>query len=121
MGLNTSLKPIFGLKTAMHGSENLDSFLATVEITLIKEAFRRLNFGQPNRKTRYIQEIIHNMKNSKTVCVPTEKNKSTCLVFVTNYQIWVNDHILKAYDLTLHPTVIDLFEESNQLIDRVNI
>ena len=113
MGLNTSLKPIYGLKTDRHVSKNLDSFLSTVEITPLKEAFRRLKFGQPNRKTRYIQEIIHDMKNSKTVWVPTDKTNSTCLVFVTNYQRWVKNYLLKASDLTIYPTVIDLFEESN--------
>ena len=30
-GLNTGLKPKFGVKTAKHGSDNLEGFLTTVE------------------------------------------------------------------------------------------
>ena len=35
-GLNTSLKPTFGVKTAKHGSENLEYLLTAVGKTLLK-------------------------------------------------------------------------------------
>ena len=38
-GLSTGLKPIFGLKTAKHGSGNIEGFLTAVGKTLLKEAF----------------------------------------------------------------------------------
>ena len=38
-GLNTGLKPTFGLKTAKHRSDNLEGFLTVVEGTLLKKAF----------------------------------------------------------------------------------
>ena len=34
--LSTVLKPIFGLKTVNHGSENLEGLLTEVEINLLK-------------------------------------------------------------------------------------
>ena len=35
--LNTGLKPIFGLKNAKHGSNNIEGFLTAVVKTLFKE------------------------------------------------------------------------------------
>ena len=38
-GLNTILNPTFGVKTARHGSHNLEGFLTAVGKTLLKESF----------------------------------------------------------------------------------
>ena len=53
-GLNTGLKPAFGLKTQNHVSDSIEGLLTAVEINLIKEAFRRRRFERLNRKTREI-------------------------------------------------------------------
>ena len=50
-GLNTSLKPTFGVKTPKHGYDSLKGFLTGVEKTLLKEAFKRRRFYRQNRKT----------------------------------------------------------------------
>ena len=54
MGLNTGVKPAFGLDTARHGSQNLNGLLDAVEITLLKEALHCRRFDRPNSKTRDI-------------------------------------------------------------------
>ena len=51
-GLNTGLKPIFRIKTAKHGSDNLEVFLTAVGKTLLNEAFRHQRFERPNKKTK---------------------------------------------------------------------
>ena len=51
-GLNTGFKPMFGLKTANHGSDNLEGFLIAVGKTLLKEAFKLRRFELQNNKTK---------------------------------------------------------------------
>ena len=43
-GMNTSLKPTFGIKTEKHGSDNLEVFLTAVGKILFKEAFKHQKF-----------------------------------------------------------------------------
>ena len=62
-GLNTILKPKFGIKTAKHGSDILEGFLTAVEKNLPKEAFRRRRFKRLNKKTREIYEVLQRLKN----------------------------------------------------------
>ena len=62
-GLNTGLKPIFGIKTAKHGSENIKGFLTAVVKTLLKEAFRCQRFKRLNKKTREIYEVLQKLEN----------------------------------------------------------
>ena len=42
--LNISLKSTFGVKTAKHGSDNLEGFLTAVGKNLLKQAFKRCRF-----------------------------------------------------------------------------
>ena len=83
-GLNTGLKTTFGFNTAMHGSDNLKSFLSVVDSTPIKEYTQLRRFEIPNSETRYIQSILHNLKKSDTVYVTIEKTNSNRLILVTN-------------------------------------
>ena len=62
-GLNTSLKPRFGVKRAKHGSNNLEGFLTAVEKTLLKEAFKRRRIDGQNRKTIEIYDVLQELKN----------------------------------------------------------
>ena len=62
-GLNTGLKPTFGIKTAKHGSDNLEGFLTALEKILLKEAFKRRRFERPNRKTSEIYKVLQRLKN----------------------------------------------------------
>ena len=50
-GLNIGLNPTFGVKTAKHGSDNLEGFLTAVGKTLLTEAFKRRHFDRQNKKT----------------------------------------------------------------------
>ena len=43
-GLNTGLKPTFGIKTAKYGSDKIEGFLTSVKKNLLKEAFKRRHF-----------------------------------------------------------------------------
>ena len=67
-GLNTGLKPTFGLKTAKHGSDNLEGFLTAVEKTLLEEALKRRRFDRQNRETVEIYNVLQELKNPD-VCV----------------------------------------------------
>ena len=62
-GLNTGLKPTIGLKTAKHGSDNLEGFLTEMGKNLLKEAFKRRRFDRQNRKTVEIYECLQELKN----------------------------------------------------------
>ena len=62
-GLNTGLKPTFGIKTAKHGYDNLEVFLKAVGKTFLKEAFKRQRFERPNKKASKIYEILQRLKN----------------------------------------------------------
>ena len=62
-GQNTGLKPTFGIKTANHGSENLEGFLTAVGKTLLEEAFKRRRFELLNKKTSEIYEFLQRLKN----------------------------------------------------------
>ena len=57
-GLNTGLKPTFGVNTAKHGSDNLEGFLTAVGKNLLKEAFKRQHFERQNRKTVEIYDVL---------------------------------------------------------------
>ena len=72
-GLNTGLKPTFGVNTAKHGSDNLEGFLIAVGKTLFKEAFKRRRFDRQNRKTVEIYDVFQELKKSGCICVPTDK------------------------------------------------
>ena len=63
-GLNTGLKPTFGVKTAKHGSDNLKVFLTAVGKTLLKVAFKRRRFERQNRKTVGIYDVLQELKTS---------------------------------------------------------
>ena len=67
--LSTGLKPIFGLKTAKRGSENLKGFLKAVGKTLLKEAFRCQHLERPNKKTREIYKVLQELKKFGSVYV----------------------------------------------------
>ena len=62
-GLNTGLKPAFGVNTEKHRSDNLEGFLTSVGKTLLREAFKRKRFDRQNRKTVEIYEILQELKN----------------------------------------------------------
>ena len=79
-GLNTGLKPKFGIKTAKHGLDNLEGFLTAVEKTLLKEALKRRRFECQNTKTKEIYDILQRLKKSGSVCVPTDKTNSTKVI-----------------------------------------
>ena len=51
----------------------------------------------------------------------THKNKTTLLIPVVAYKLWVTKNLLKADGLYLHPEVIKLFEELNKFINNTNI
>ena len=57
-GLNTGLKPTFGVKTEKHGSDKLEGFLTAVGKTLLKEAFKCQRFERQNRKTVQIYDVL---------------------------------------------------------------
>ena len=79
-GLNTGLKPTFGVKTAKHGSDNLEGFLTEVGKTLLKEAFKRRRFDRQNRKTVEIYDVLQELKKYGCVCVPTDKTNATRVI-----------------------------------------
>ena len=62
-GLNTGLKPKFGIKTAKHVLDNLEGFLTVVGKNLLKEAFKHRRFKLPSKKTREIYEVLQRLKN----------------------------------------------------------
>ena len=79
-----------------------------------------LIFPQPLRTTK--QENNRHPRNyegsekNETLIVLTDKTNYTRLVLIVDYQIWVNDYLLKAADLAFLLKVIGLFDESNKLI-----
>ena len=72
-GLNTGLKPTFGIKTAKNISDNVEGFLTAVEKNLLRKAFKRQRFKRPNRKTSEIYYVLQRQEKSGCVCVPTDK------------------------------------------------
>ena len=79
-GLNTGLKPTFGIKTVKHESDNLEGFLTAVGKTLLEEAFKFRRFEHLNRKTSEIYDVLRRLKKSGCVCVPTDKTNSTRVI-----------------------------------------
>ena len=120
-GLNTGLKPTFVLKTVKHESYNLEGFLTAVEKTILKEAFKRRRFERQNKKTRKIYDILQRLKKSGSVCVPTDKTKSTMVIHIEYYKLWVSAHLSKASDLALRAKLVALFEDANCLLDKVKM
>ena len=57
-GLNTGLKPTFGVKTSKHGFDNLKGFLTAMKKNLLREAFKRRQFDLQNRKTVEIYDVL---------------------------------------------------------------
>ena len=120
-GLNTGLKPTFGIKTVNHGSDNLEGLLTALGKTLLKEAFKRRRFELPNKKSSEIYNVLQRLKKSGCVCVPTDKTNSTRVIKNEDYKRWVSDHLLKASDLAILPKVMTLFEDANKLLDKVKM
>ena len=115
-GLNTSLKPTFGVKTEKHGSDNLKVFLTAVGKTLLKEAFKRRRFDRQNRKTVEIYDVLQELKKSGCVCVPEDKTNATRVIKTEYYKRWVSAHLQKAADLALRPKVMAIYENANLLL-----
>ena len=120
-GLNTGLKPTFGVKTEKNGSDNLEGFLTAVGKTLLKEAFKRRSFERQNRKTVEIYDVLQELKKSRCVCVPTDKTNSTRVIKTEDYKRWISDHLQKAADLALRPKVMALYENANLLLEKVKL
>ena len=59
-GLDAGLKPNIGLKTAKYESVTPSTFLATVEMNLLKEVFQRC-CSHPNKK-RDIHDTLQNLE-----------------------------------------------------------
>ena len=57
-GLNTGLKPTFGVNTAKQGTDKIEGFLTAVGKNLLKEAFKHRRFECQNRKTVEICDIL---------------------------------------------------------------
>ena len=76
-GLNTGLKPTFGVNAAKHGSDNLEGFLTPVGKNLLKEAFKHRRFELQNIKTVEIYDVLQELEKSGCVCVPIDKTNST--------------------------------------------
>ena len=74
-GLNAGLKPTFILKTAKHGSDNLEGFLTAVEKKNLKEDFKRRRFKRQNGKIVEIYDVLQELKKSGYVCVQTGSNE----------------------------------------------
>ena len=121
ISLSKGLKPIFGLKNENHGSNNIEGFLTAVGKTLLKEAFICRRFERPNKKSREIYEVLQKLKNSGSVCLPTDNTNSTRLTQFRDYKQWVCDFLLKATDLALHPKAIALFEDAKKLLEKVKM
>ena len=120
-GLNTSLKPKFGIKDAKHGSENLEGFLTAVEKILLEEAFQHRRFKRLKNKTKEIYKFYQKLKKSGSVCFPTDKTNSTILIQIKDYKWCVSDHLLKAEDLALHPKLVALFEDADELLEKLKM
>ena len=61
-GLNTGLKPTFGIKNAKHGSENLEGFLTVTGKKILEETFKHRRFERPNNKAGEIYEVLQILK-----------------------------------------------------------
>ena len=92
-----------------------------MEKTLLKEAFKRRRFERQNKKTKKIYDILQKLKKSGSVCVPTDKTKSTRVIQIEDYKLWVFEHLSKAEDLALHAKVVALFEDENCLLEKVKM
>ena len=62
-GLNTDLKPKFGVKTVKHGFDTLEGFRTAVKKYLLKEAFKRRQFELQNKKTVESYDVPQELKN----------------------------------------------------------
>ena len=121
IGLNNGLKPKFGIKNVKHGSDNLEGFLIAVKKKILKAAFKRWRFELSNNKTREIYKVLQRLKQSGSVCVPTDKTNSTRVIHIEDYMWWISGHYLKMANLPLRPKVVALFEYANKLLDKVKI
>ena len=120
-GLNTSLKHTFGVKTAKHGSDNLEGFLTAFGKTLLKEDFKRRRFERKNRKAVVIYDVLQELKKSGCVCVPTDKMNATRVIKIEDYKRWVSAHLQKAADLAIHPKVMALYKNANLLLQKSEV
>ena len=115
-GINTSLKPTFGINTEKYGSDNLEGFLTAVVKTLLKEAFKRRRFTHSNRKTSEIYDVLQRLKKSGCICILKDKTNSTRVINNGDYKRWVSEHLQKAAELALRLKVMALFENKNVLL-----
>ena len=115
-GLNTGLKPTFGIKAEKHGSDNLRGFLTAVGKTILKEAFKRRRVERPNRRTSEIYDVLQELKKPGCICVPTDKTNSIRVMNIEDYKCWISNHFQKTDNLALRPKVMTLFENTNLLL-----
>ena len=120
-GLNTGLKPTFGVKTAKHRSDNHKGFLTAVGKTLPKEAFKRRRFERQNRKTVESYDVFQELKKSRCVYVLTDKTKPTRVIKTKDYKRRVSDRPQKAADLALRLKVMAIYENANLLLEKVKL
>ena len=65
--------------------------------------------------------MTQKFKKYGSVCVPTDKTKSTRVIQIEDYKRWVSNRLLKAADLALRPKAIALFEDANKLFEKMKM
>ena len=61
------------------------------------------------------------MKKPGPVCVTTKKTNYNRVIQMEDYKQWVSDYLLKGSDLALRPKAITLFEDANELLEKVKM
>ena len=120
-GLNTVLKPTFGVKTSKHGYDNLKGFLTAAEKPSPRRLLNANVLSARTDKNSEIYNVLQELEKSGCVCVPTDKTNSTRVINIEDYKRWVSDHLHKAADLALRPKVMALCENANLLLEKVKL
>ena len=75
----------------------------------------------PKQENQKIYKVLQKLEKYGSVCVSTNKTNSTRVIEIKNYKRWISDHLLKVYNLALHPKVVSLSEEANKLLETVKM
>jgi GIY-YIG catalytic domain len=117
-GLKTGLKATKVNLSAPRASEKVETFLHTLETTLLDQAFN-YNERKANCKISSTIKTIQKrlMDKPEVVIIPTDKTNSFRIVPTTKYERWVEQHLLKYGKVIPRATLTEVMERALELLE----
>ena len=120
-GLGTNLRAKEKVKRAPRGSEDLEAFLSAVQRVIIDQVFEKRDMKdggrKPNLHSDNLKNCCKNLRDTKTVVIPTDKTNSFRCIDIRDYKDWAIKHLLKNGKEIPRSKLIQTLDEAKELLE----